>query len=267
MANKLSKELHDKLKDIYPESRSLSMDRRFNAETILDPTDPKQLKEWALDKDKKDARGFDDKSGREPSVKKVVDSVSGESRNYVEEDIDRFVDTSQETGKLIDKVSDKIFDYNSMKKAIKESWGNDLKGLSELADRLTNRDYNALFNSPLIQRYIQNNTQSHLVNYIQKRFKVEPVRASRIINKLGRLNRAKLFYVVRHKRLPKIKMPTKSGRRTRRRFSQQETNFIYTNKHLTDKTMTKLFNQTFQNKRDISSIRNKLHRIRKQNEE
>ena len=151
MAKEISKKLHDKLKDIYPEGRSLDMDRRFTAKDVLDPNDPKDVKEWASHKDTSDLKGFDDKSAREPSVKKVVDKLSKGDRNYVEEDIDRFVDTTQEAGKSIQEVSDKIVDYNSMKDAVVSAWGKDLKGLSELADNLTERDFKALFNTEIFR--------------------------------------------------------------------------------------------------------------------
>jgi len=277
--SKISKELEDKLKAIYPESRGLDQDRRYDAETTKDPTDPKELGEWAKDPTQSDVKGFDDTSGREPTVKQVIDTVSsgrdGDSgERVVKDEPERFVIDSSEAGRLIAEKKDKIVDYQSFIKAVKEAWKDD-GSLTSLLDSIGDkrRHLQEMFKQPIIQGYIDENTRPMMVNYIMKKFGVEPVRASNIVNKLPVRIRARLYHKAQRVRLPKIRLPVRRqatsrrpvGRQvtSRRRWSEQEINILKANSNSTPDVAIRLFKSITTYDRSDTSIRNMLYRIKR----
>jgi len=269
---KISKEMEERLKETYPEGRALDLDRTFDAQTMLDPNKPEDVRRWAERKNKVDLAGFDDRSGREPSKKDVLKrTIRGDSGDVVlQTEPERLVDGNSVAGKLIERMKDKIVDYDSFIKAVKKAWGED-DSLSNMLDFVSyDSSFKEMFRNPIIQGYVRDNTTPTMINYIMKKFGVEPVRASRIVNKLPSNVRAKLFYKARQTRLPKIRLPKSRPTRTqrtqrtqRRRWSEEELRILRANRTLPPVRVAEIFNNVTGFNRSYFSIRNKLYRIRR----
>lgn len=270
---KISKEMEQKLKDLYPESRALDMDRVYDAETMLDPEKPEDVQRWNDSKDSIDLRGFDDRSAREPNKKEVLQrNIRGDSGDgVIMTEPDRLVDPNSQAGKLIADNKDEIKDYASFIRAVKNAWESD-DALPSLIDNISyDSSFQEMFKHPTIQGYIDENTKPDMINYIIKKFGVEPVRASNIINKLPRSIRAKLYHKAQRTRLPKIRLPKARpirrpvGRQTtsRRRWSEQEINILRANQDVSPERATEILNANSTQNRSFASVRNKLYRIRR----
>ena len=275
MAKKLSKEMEEKLKTIYPESRGLDFDRRFDAKKMLDPSKPDDLQKWIKDPKHSDIKGFDDTSAKEPSIKKVAIRVAGgdSGDEVLQDEPERMVDPASQAGKLIQANKDKIVDYASFVKVVKSAWRDD-DALPSLLDNVKNdNSFKEMFKHPTIQGYVDANTKPAMINYIMKKFNVEPVRASNIVNRLNTSLRAKLYSRAKRTKLPRIIIPKGRARprarligrqtTTRRAWSEQEHNIIRANKESPTERVAEIFNTTTGYNRSYISIRNKLYRIRR----
>lgn len=270
--NKVSEDMERELKRMYPESHALDQDRVYRADTVLDPDNPEDVMRWSERKDRLDLEGFDTPSAREPPQDKVLSQIyDGESgEEALIDEADRFAKPNSVAGKLIEEKKDKIYDYQSLIKAVEDAWKND-DALNNLYNKIPNKEraFQELFRHPIIQGYIDENTRPLLINYVMKRYGVEPVRASNIVNKLTPRIRSKLFNKSRRATLPKIRMPPprrrgklpkKAGRG--RRWSEQEINIIRSNRTLSVERVTEIFRNAGYD-RSISAIRNKIYRIRR----
>ena len=171
-------------------------------------------------------------------------------------------------------MKDKIKDYDSFIKTVEDAWKPD-GSLNELLGSIGNKreHFQEMFKNPTIQGYIDENTRPTMINFIMKKFGVEPVRASNIVNKLPTNIRAKLYHKAQRTRLPKIRLPVPRRSRSRskpvgtqatsrRRWSEQELNIIRANKDLSPERVAEIVNTSTTYNRSYESIRNKLYRIR-----
>jgi len=277
---KISDELEEKLKRIYPESRSLEIDRQFRAEETVDPSDQIGLRRWQERPTRMDVEGFDTPDAREPTPNEVMRLIEGrpKGKDYIKmREIDghapdSFVEPTFEAGRLIAKKKEKIVDFESMKNAVREAWKED-GNLISLLPYLTDRDYEVLYNHPTMQSYIQDNIKPFLINFVMKRYGVEPIRASKIVGRLSSQQRNKLYEKAREQKIPRlivkgatIRRRTKStleSKKKRSRWSQEEINFIRQNRGLSPERLFEAFNRVFSNKRSFSAVRNRLYRERK----
>jgi len=206
--------------------------------------------------------------------REVLDRPSGEQ--VMLDEPDRLVKPDSVAGRLIEDVKDKIFDFQSFKTAVKQSWGTD-GSLANLVNNARGDDgYMELFKNPVIQGYLNENTKPLMVNYLMKRFGIEPVRASNVINKLPASVKSKLYRKARDQSLPRIRQPKSRTVRSRTttasqsrpvrmpRWTQQEQNIIKANIRLSPERLTELLKQNTNFNRTFSSVKNKLYRIRRE---
>lgn len=264
---KLSKKLHEKLKDIYPESRSLDVDREYTAETVLDPNKPEDIKKWSQKPNRIDLKGFDDRASAEPSIKKVTSEITtGDTgEDVLINEPERFLNTGTVTRELLEKGRDKMVDFPSFVEQVKKNYSDD-RNLRSLIQTIGNRTegYLSLFNQPEIQDWIKQNTMPQLVNYLTKTYGVEPVRASRILNKLGDKTRNKFYSKVKRTKMPRFIMPRISRPKvSRKRWSEQEMNILRENQNLGFNAMYKIFTASRVTKRSKSSVKNQFYKIKR----
>jgi len=267
---KISKELEEKLKKIYPEGIGLDHDRDRRAEKKFDPSKAGDIEKWSEKKTTTDLKGFDTPDAKEISVGDAVKSlVKGDSGDKVlQTEPDRFVDPNSEAGRLIQAKKDKIVDLKSFIQTVKDAWDSDDALPTLLANVSSEKSYEDMYKNPTIQGYVDSNTRPAMINYVMKRFGVEPVRASNIVTKLPQKIRAKLYHKARVVSLPKITIPkTKArGRHTtnRQRWSDEEVNIIRANRNQSPERVAEIFNSTTSYNRSFTSIRNRLYRIRRE---
>lgn len=253
----------EKLKNILPEGKSLEVDRRQTAEEVLNPNKPEDMKRWTQDTSHLDMKGFDTADAKEPTQREILkDVVGGDSGDEVlQDEPERLVDVNQEAGRLIHSNKDKIVDYKSFVKAVKEAWNNDQL---QFIEKFTTTDlsYKNMFLTPEIQAYIEENTRATNINYLMRKFRIEPVKASKILNHLHPRIKAKLYRKATLASLPKIRMPKTRASSNRVRWSEQEKNIIRTNLSLSPSKLIELFKRVSTTKRSDNAIKTKLQRER-----
>jgi hypothetical protein len=263
--------LMQKLKKLYPESRSLDVDREYNAQEILEPTES-NIKKWAKNTDRSDIKGFDSRiNPREPSVKSVLRSGKGglgEPRYIADQSEgnvapDKFAREDFEAGRLIKEQQAKIKDFDSMKSAISNAWRKD-KGLTELVDTMKEDDWQVMWNHPTIQHYFDRNTRPLITRYLMLKFKVEPARASIIMNKMNPRMRSNLVRKLRtdyvNMVVKGIRMPTTY---TRARWTKEETVFVRANLALPADEVARAYASAFNKRRTVSSIKYQQRKLKR----
>lgn len=264
----MDKKLHERLKTIYPESRSLEVDREFEAvDTVEPPFTKSKLEHWAEDPKRRDLRGFDTPDAKEPPIRRIIRSGFGSQPDYIADQSDMgyapdwYVDEKFEGGRLLKDEKHRIVSFDTLQQAVKDAWRRD-PGLSSLSDYLTHNDFVALWNHPIIQSYVDENTRPTLIKYLMDTFGIEQVKASRVLNRLTPTLRQKLLYKVKVKSLPKAFRTTKitkpkpgpKKRRTYKHWSAEEINFIKENIHLNPERLAATYNAAFSIRRSFGSI-------------
>jgi len=266
MAIKHNTNLDREAKKYLPESHKLDVDRLFTAERVV--TD---INEWKDRTDKVDLKGFDTRDAKEKSIDKVLMSNYGVKTTadlVLMTEPDRFLRNDQESRRLLEKNKDKIYDFNSFKEQLKGAWGQD-SSLLNLLDNVTDFDkcLKPMFSQSVVQSWLQENIRPQLIQYIKKKFNVEPIRAMRIISKLDDSTRRKLYIKAKFKSLPKIRIPKARkpsiGIRKTPRWSEQEKNIIKQNLDIHPDRITEIFKQAGYNRSD-TSIRNTYYRFRRE---
>ncbi|MCJ7816550.1 MAG: hypothetical protein MUP55_01710 [Candidatus Aenigmarchaeota archaeon] len=266
----VKEDLMQKLKKLYPESRSLDVDREYNAKEVLQPTEV-GIKEWAKNPKRKDLAGFDSRiNPREPSVKAVLRSgLTGGAPRYIadqsEGDVapDKFAREDFEAGRLIKEQQAKIKDFDSMKSAITTAWRRD-RGLTELIDTMKEDDWRVMWNHPTIQHYFDRNTRPLITRYLMLKFHVEPARASTIMNKMNPRMRSNLVRKLRtdyvNMIVKGIKMPTTYNRA---RWTTEEKTFVRANLKLPSDEVARAYASAFNKRRTINSIKYQQRRLKR----
>lgn len=267
----LSDRLHERLKDIEPEGTELDRDRQFRAEEVLDPNQERNIRRWRDNRDRVDLEGFDTPSAREPTIREVVRQISGAGIRYIADQAvngkapDKFIEDAYEAGRLIKQKQGKITDFQSMKKAIRDAWSDD-PGLSGLTHNLKEEDWLVMFNHPKMQQYMSNNIKPIIVDWVMRKFGVEPNKASRIADKLSNRVRGKLYQRIKANRVPRIQLaPVRKRPTTRGSWSEQEMNLLRNNTDLSPSAMVQLYNRAFRTKaRSEQAIKERYRQIKKQ---
>jgi len=272
-------------KQIVPDGFRLESDRSRNAKVILDPNNPSDYKKWKKAPNKTDLKGFDTKKEKEKSTKQVLKSLNV---GYIESDPERFVAEGYETRRLIDSVANKIYDRDSMIKALTEVWKSDtsLKSFWQDQEWIGKRDWDALFKTTYIQNLVKKNTIVPLLKQIQKQFNVSEGKAQAIFNKLPQRKKDQLI----NQQITGIKIPTrrkqpkarpifdslpkakrqksKKGNyyvRTKpQKWSSMQETFLRNNINQKVDDLVKIYNNTFSTKRTKSSLQTKYYRIKKE---
>ncbi len=257
LRSEISQRMEDKLKRLYPESKALDMDRKYTAKNVLDPSSMIDVREWAKKPNKYDLKGFDTKSGQEPSKKQVMKKLSrmlvgNSGEEALQDEPERYVEPKFEAGKLIEHNKDDIKDFKSFVETVEKSWKHDPSLINLLSNIKNEESLRNMFNDSTIQNYVFNNTKSDMVGFVMKKFGVEQVRASRVVNSLSNDLRGKLYHKTTLKNAPRLKrirnkLPTA-------RWTVQETNLLKANKHLPAEKMSKLFNDLTAYKRSRTAI-------------
>lgn len=269
-------------KKTLPEGHSLASDRGKTAERVFDK--PKDWKDYGTNKS--DLKGFDTKRAKEGKLARGIAWEQGEG--YVKQEADRFMRQDQDSYRRLQRFKDKFYDYDSFKKVLKEAWSGDnsLHGL--VAGKQTyENDFEALFDHPTVQGWLQNNIKELAIPVIQKKYNIERGRATQVWDRLSAQKRGKVLTRILHGKRIKIKgkksrvVPTlkkgkvnlikvnRSGkvyRRTKSRtWTQKEINLLRNNQNRGVKWVQEWYNRVFyENSRTESSIANKYYRLKKE---
>lgn len=132
--------------------------------------------------DTPDRRPLPDK--RDLLKKKHRTPSSGEAA--LAEEPQRFLREGQESRRLLERIKDQFFDFESFKIAARKALADDRGGFDQLiADvdaRGGNRGYEALFNTGVVKGWLKENTQGAAVSWLRNRFKVSESKARSIFN-------------------------------------------------------------------------------------
>jgi len=259
---KHNSQLDSEAKKYLPEGHSLDVDRRYNAKTVT-----KSLEEWKKNTSKMDLAGFDDRSAKEPSVKEVKKIITGGNSGdeVLMDEPERLLQSGQLTRNLIEKDKDKIYDFESFINVVKNSWRTD-GSLGILLDNTRNNEsFRNMFNQPLVQSWINENTNYVNMKYIMKKFRIEPNRASNILNKLPTSVKSKLFRVARRSKFPRIVIGRKRIVGKKPRWTKQEKNLVSNYRRLPLNKAYKIFDSTSPIKRSLNSFRNMYYKVKFKN--
>ncbi len=259
-------------KQYVPEGFNLDVDRAFTAETIV--TD---INEWKKQPNKVDLAGFDTKSRKEPSLKQIRKAIVGRPSGEVVllEEPGRFVNPTHQTRKLLEKHKDEITDFNSFKEVVRKAWSSD-NSLQNLLANVADFDtaLQPLYNQKVVQGWVDKNTRQINIAFLIKRFNIEPVRASRVLNFLSPKAKQKLYRLAKSGRLPKkVRFRIKSASRPRkpsrqcRKWTEEELRFIESNIHLPAKKVAELFKSALPYHRSVSAIMNKTYSLKKKTQQ
>jgi len=275
-------------KKVVPDGFKLEKDRSRNAKIVLDPDNPAQLSRWKKATNRTDLKGFDTKKEKTLSVKQVL---SKQKVGYIESDPDRIVRQGHVTRELIDSISDKIVDRESMIKEVTAVWKKD-KSLNSFWDGqhwLKKSDWEALFNTDHMKNIIRKNTILPVLKTIQKQFNVDIVKAKNIYDKMPDDKKATLLKRTSNlgrlkeqiqKPQPKVKpiqlvpllkrQKSRVGKFYRRakpqKWTQIQKNFLnnYSNEKID--VIIKIYNNSFSKKRTMIGLKTKLYRMKKSGE-
>lgn len=250
-------QLDSEAKKYLPEGHALDVDRRFNAKTVTT-----SLEEYKKDTANKDLAGFDSRKQKEPSIKEIKKKITGENSgdDVLLNEPERLLKSGQLTRNLIEKDKDKIYDFNSFIDVVKKSWGSD-GSLGVLLDNTRkNESFKNMFNQPLIQSWINENTNHTNMNYIMKKFNVEPIRASNILRKLPTSAKSKLFMISRRRKIPRLFIKRKRIIGRKPRWTTQEKNLLSKYRQFSLNQAYKIFDSTSPVKRSKGSFRNMYYR-------
>lgn len=166
---------------------------------------------------------------------------------------DRFINASNQLAtQLFDSVSDQIFDFETMKQAIKEAYSGDPSLANLIADgNISDKGWFALFEHPKVQAVIRKNSKEVEDPAFMEKLTKRSVKAKTKITRINQRNREIL------------KNFTKAKKRSAflDQWSNQEELFLKKNK---DQALGVLFinyKKKFKKERSISSIKNKLRRL------
>lgn len=264
-------------KQVIPESTRLEQNRGKDAKTIFYPKKKGDFEKYKKMPHRSDLKGFDQKAQKEPNKKQVFNDLNV---GYIERDPERILIESHVTKKLINSVSDKIYDRNSMEIEIKNVWNTD-KSLAHLVKNSNRSDWDTLFNLPEMQKIIRDNTFSPAIHQIRKKYNVGEIKAKEIFDGLNSENRVKLLKGVAlgrpptiktaprlfKPRLPQITVRTKRGKVFSRSKPQKWTDMqertlrSYSGENLDN--IVRVYNAVFSVKRTKSAISSKLTRLKK----
>lgn len=265
--------LDDLGKQYLPEGYRLDHDRGFTAQKVTTDVD-----QWKKSTNKMDLKGFDTRKLRESSKRKLLHT---QGVGYVEQEPDRFMRSGQVSRKLIEKQKDKILDYESFKEVLKDAWGEDpsLSKFFTKHDSFRESDYEALFNTPVIQEWLENNIKNLAIPLLQKQLNIERDRAEYVFNHLTAKKKGQVLSAILRKgakvhriRMGKVKrqgvkVRMASGKTYYRRKAQKWTNiqvrYLINNHHLSTKEIVDYYNKIFTNKRSYSSISTKIRRLKR----
>lgn len=255
-------EIERRGKRLYPEGLSLSIDRSKDAELVFSPDKIKDWEKWREMKNKSDMKGYDDTSAQERPVRLVKRDISG---GYVASEPDRFLRSKQKSRKMLEEQKELMHDYDSFKEAVEKAWHADRKGLSNLLDAMHEADFKALYEQPLIQDWIENNQRPMLIQYIMKRYKLEPVRASRVVIGLSSKVRNRLYLLAVKRKLPKVqvlrRVPRRAANKPRIKWSVEEKNLLRVNRKLRPELLTELLNRLNPYNRTVGSVKSQMKKI------
>jgi len=252
-----------------PEGHALDVDRGFKAEDVV--TD---INKWKTKTDRLDLKGFDTPSAKEPTSRQVRRKLSGRTSgdDAMVEEPDRFVRQGTVTRQLIDRVKHKIYNFESFKKWVSESYKNDdgLWNLIEKGDP-TEGGFQALFNTPYIQSLIKQNASALGISFIKKKHHVEQKRAERIWYSLSPQTREKAVRVALRQRygttelkilqrkvsIPRIRQRAGSGTTYYRvkpvKWTSNQVRFVSSRRGLSSERVLEEYNSFFSKPRTISS--------------
>lgn len=274
------------LQQLYPSGSPLDQDRKHRAQTVFKPN---QIDKWlAMGVNRSDLQGYDTPSAREPSKRKIMGTLARAGQvGYVESEPERFVHPTHRTYKLLSEHKDEITSYETFKAAVQKAWNKD-HSLPDLVDNMTEADYQALYKTGTIQKWLESNSKGVLVEGLQRRFNIERRRAEAIYERLTPDNRQKLMgslltgrRVQLRQRLPEaepeptprtvapaqamLRQRSRGGHEYSRtkpvRWTELEVQFIRSNRQVALQALLALHNQTFSHRRTLSSLRNKRQRI------
>jgi hypothetical protein len=267
----LSDKLHDKLKGLYPEGRALEMDRRFEAEDTKEPpiTEDK-IDFWKRNKSSSDIRGFDTPEAREPTDRAIIKDIGGGGKGLYIADhntnanyaADKFIDPKRyKLGKLIYEERKSIMDFNTMKQAIVRAWSRDGQVRDLVNYNMKQEDWLSLWRHPIMQRYVEENTHPILIRFIMQRYRVEPVKASRVANKLSVTQRNKLV-----RSILSGKASTKAHKQkiTSRTWTAEELSFFRANKSQPKDKIVSNYRGVFDSERSDDTIQRKFQSLPEQ---
>ncbi len=283
---KLPEDLHDEIKSQwFPEGDALDSDRSKDAKKQFSYKDVEEFDKWKKDHSRSDLKGFDDKASKEPSTKDILKKISGgrSGEDVLQNEADRFSDPTSEAGRFLRKYKDKIYNFESFKQAVKQAWDKDGESIKNLYENIRKKNLDEvltpLFNTKEVQKWLMENNESNIIQKIQKKYKVEPRRARIIYERLSPQSKERLLKAVSQAQ-PKIRMVeqkpaqkpqmalirqvSKAGTRYTRvkpmRWTENQILFLQARRGLPLERVLETYNQTFQNNRTLSSLRNKLYR-------
>lgn len=286
---KLPKEIQEKIKKKwFPESHALDTDRGILAKDVYSYKTVEQFNKWKKDPSRSDLRGFDTPDVKESSIREVLKKISGRAsgEDVLLSEPERFTDLSTEAGRMLLKYKDHITNFDSFKKAVEMAWSKDGDSIKNLYDSITKGRLDSvlkpMFESSTIQGWLKHNRRGDMVNYIMKKYRVSQKRATRVFDKLTPRGKDRILKVINSKqpkinivkikqakkpRIVQIRQLSKSGtiyKRTKpSRWDKNQIKFIESNKYKSLDMLLKDYNNFFKkNNRTISSLRNKIYRMR-----
>lgn len=202
------------------------------------------------------------------------------------EEAQRYFNEGSVTRQLIDKIKYDIYDFESFKELLKQAFSEDLS-LSNLleANGWGDDSYRALFENPLIQKWVEANDHNKTISYLAKQSNISQEQARRLFEGMNQVDRNRVRVASTQqrkitiqkrlwtreerkvKRIPKIEQVSKSGTTYRRTKPQKWTGlqdrFLQNNRGLRVERILELYNLLFPlHPRTVSSLRNKLYRTR-----
>jgi len=257
----------------------------------------KPLSEWKKDTARADWDSYDTPSRRPLPTKrgglKGKHHTSSSAEAAMMDEPERFVKQGQESRRLLEKIKDNFYDLDSFKKEARKALGDDKGGfdqfIADMDSKGSNRGYEALFNTPVVQQWLKENTQGAAIGYLRNRFKISDTKAKSIYGKLSEKNRMKVIESsftgkrIRIKQMPtvvvrgvtkpsipvrpRIRQVSRTGtsylRTKPQRFTELEIRFMRNNaQRMSLVRLLEAHRSTFlQTPRTILSLKNKVTRL------
>lgn len=103
--------------------------------------------------------------GKTKSIKSS--SRSNSKAVYPEEEPERYYNPNHVSYKLLEKVKDKIFDFKSFEEILSSEWSKDLS-LKSLVESMQPVDFEALYNTDTMQRWVKENQREIGIDALMK---------------------------------------------------------------------------------------------------
>lgn len=277
MAIKPNTEISDIGKQFLPEGLALATDRGKKAPVV-------PLEEWKGKHNRTDLQGYDTPDAKERSKISVIKDLKGirghttSGEDAMIEEPERFLKYYNQ--QLTKEELSKIIDFQSFKEATRKVFQKD-PSLPTLWENIHGREagLKEVFKTDAVQQWINQNSESFVIDYIMAKKNVGRLKAQSSYNRLSLKQKNRLISKVirgvpikiraRQERIPRIKLITqirdgKPYQRTKPvRWTDMQENFVRNNKSRGLKWVTDYYNNIFPDARTKRSVQNKFYRVRK----